>query len=158
MQGNGQTRSTEALVGLTYLSVRTDHDRRLRCHRLSTDAVLDLGVGYVPEDRLHDGLVGDFSVAENLVLDLYDKPPFASGPAMNLAAIEHNATERVAEFDVRTSSTSAAATTLSGGNEQKVVLARELSRPLEAADLQRVGRGARAGRPDRRHVPRPDRG
>jgi simple sugar transport system ATP-binding protein len=158
VQGNGQTRSTEALVGLTYLSVRTDHDRRLRCHRLSTDAVLDLGVGYVPEDRLHDGLVGDFSVAENLVLDLYDKPPFASGPAMNLAAIEHNATERVAEFDVRTSSTSAAATTLSGGNEQKVVLARELSRPLEAADLQRVGRGARAGRPDRRHVPRPDRG
>ena len=64
--------------------------------------MLDLGVGYVPEDRLHDGLVGDFSVAENLVLDLYDQPPFASGPAMNLAAIARNATERVDEFDVRT--------------------------------------------------------
>ena len=93
---------TEALVGLTIPTSGRITIAGSDVTTLSTDAVLDLGVGYVPEDRLHDGLVGDFSVAENLVLDLYDQPPFASGPAMNLAAIARNATERVDEFDVRT--------------------------------------------------------
>jgi simple sugar transport system ATP-binding protein len=118
-------------------------------------------VGYVPEDRLHDGLVGDFSVAENLVLDLFDKPPFASGPAMNLAAIERNATERVAEFDVRTPSTTAAANTLSGGNQQKVVLARELSRPLKLLIVAQPTRGLDVGSMEfvhRRIVAERDRG
>ena len=103
VQGNGQTEMTEALVGLTIPTSGKITIAGSDVTTLSTDAVLDLGVGYVPEDRLHDGLVGDFSVAENLVLDLYDQPPFASGPAMNLAAIARNATERVDEFDVRTS-------------------------------------------------------
>jgi len=115
----------------------------------------------VPEDRLHDGLVGDFSVAENLVLDLYDQPPFASGPAMNLAAIARNATERVDEFDVRTSSTTASANTLSGGNQQKVVLARELSRPLKLLIVAQPTRGLDVGSMEfvhRRIVAERDRG
>ena len=107
VQGNGQTELTEALVGLT--------TRRRRARSRSTGAdVTDarpptqsstLGVGYVPEDRLHDGLVGDFSVAENLVLDLYDQPPFASRACDEpRPRSRSNATERVDEFDVRTPS------------------------------------------------------
>ena len=163
MQGNGQTEITEALVGLD------DRRRRARSRSpgadvtaLSTDAVLDLGVGYVPEDRLHDGLVGAFSVAENLVLDLYDQPPFASGardePRRRSRATP---TERVEEFDVRTSSTAAAATTLSGGNQQKVVLARELSRPLKLLIVAQPTRGLDVGSMEfvhRRIVAERDRG
>ena len=73
VQGNGQTEMTEALVGLTIPTSGKITIAGSDVTTLSTDAVLDLGVGYVPEDRLHDGLVGDFSVAENLVLDLYDQ-------------------------------------------------------------------------------------
>jgi general nucleoside transport system ATP-binding protein len=161
VQGNGQTEITEALVGLTIPTAGKITIAGSDVTTLSTDSVLDLGVGYVPEDRLHDGLVGDFSVAENLVLDLFDKPPFASGPAMNLAAIERNATERVAEFDVRTPSTTAAANTLSGGNQQKVVLARELSRPLKLLIVAQPTRGLDVGSMEfvhRRIVAERDRG
>jgi ABC-type uncharacterized transport system ATPase subunit len=161
VQGNGQTELTEALVGLTTPSSGSIDVAGRRITRLSTDQLLDLGVGYVPEDRLHDGLVGDFSVAENLVLDLYDKPPFASGMAMNLRTIASNAVERVAEFDVRTPSPEAAARTLSGGNQQKVVLARELSRPLKLLIVAQPTRGLDVGSMEfvhRRIVAERDRG
>jgi simple sugar transport system ATP-binding protein len=99
----------------------------------------------VPEDRLHDGLVGTFSVAENLVLDMYDKKPFASFGSLNLDEIERNAQFRVDEFDVRTPSPQAPAGTLSGGNQQKVVLARELSRPLKLLIVAQPTRGLDVG-------------
>src|ERR1019366_9276026 len=83
---------------------------------------------YVPEDRQEDGLIGDFPVADNMVLDTYDRPPYASGIRLNLDAIASNAAERVKEFDVRTTSVDAPVGTLSGGNQQKVILARELGR------------------------------
>jgi simple sugar transport system ATP-binding protein len=145
VQGNGQTELTEALVGLRALSTGSITIDGKSATVLGIDDVLGLGVGYVPEDRLHDGLVGSFSVAENLVLDLYDTPQFASGPALRLDAIERNAKERVAEFDVRTSSIEASASTLSGGNQQKVVLARELSRPLRLLVVAQPTRGLDVG-------------
>jgi hypothetical protein len=89
---------------------------------------LRAGFAYVPEDRQEDGLVGDFSVADNMVLDVFDQPPFASGINLNLAAITRHAAERVTEFDVRTTSVETPVGTLSGGNQQKVILARELGR------------------------------
>jgi simple sugar transport system ATP-binding protein len=138
VQGNGQTELTEALVGLRRpASGRISIDGR-NVGELDTDAILDIGVGYVPEDRLHDGLVGAFSVAQNLVLDTYDKAPFASRGALNLA-------ERVDEFDVRPPVVAAAASTLSGGNQQKVVLARELSRPLKVLIVAQPTRGLDVG-------------
>ena len=107
--------------------------------------MLRAGVGFVPEDRTEDGLVADFSVAENLVLDLHDEAPFARGPQMNLAKVRANADERTVEFDVRTPSIDAAAGTLSGGNQQKVVLAREMSRPLRLFIASQPTRGLDVG-------------
>jgi len=145
VQGNGQTELTETLVGL----VRPDSGRivldGVDITGSDTDDVLAAGVGYVPEDRMHDGLVGPFSVAENLVLDLYDRPPYGRGLTLDLGAVQRNATERVAEFDVRTSGVDAAASTLSGGNQQKVVLARELSRPLRLLVVAQPTRGLDVG-------------
>jgi simple sugar transport system ATP-binding protein len=145
VQGNGQTELTEALVGLRPLSGGAITIDGHSATQLGIDDVLGLGVGYVPEDRLHDGLIGSFTVAENLVLDMFDTPDFASGPALKLDAIARNAADRVAEFDVRTTSTHAPASTLSGGNQQKVVLARELSRPLRLLVVAQPTRGLDVG-------------
>ncbi len=145
VQGNGQTEVTEALVGLTIPTSGTISIAGSSVTEMTTDDVLDLGVGYVPEDRLHDGLVGSFSVAQNLVLDVYDKAPFASRGSLNLAEIERNAKQRVEEFDVRPPAVAAAASTLSGGNQQKVVLARELSRPLKLLIVAQPTRGLDVG-------------
>jgi len=161
VQGNGQTELTEALIGLVPLtrgSIRIDGKSATD---LGTDDTLGLGVGYVPEDRLHDGLIGSFSVAENLVLDLYDTPSFSTGPALKLGAISRNADARVKEFDVRTSSTTAPVSTLSGGNQQKVVLAREMSRPLKLLIVAQPTRGLDVGSMEfvhRRIVAERDRG
>src|SRR5690606_6261433 len=92
-----------------------------------------------------DGLVGDFSVADNRVRDLHDQPPFASGPIYKPAAVQSNATERIAEFDIRTGSAATPAKTLSGGNQQKVVIARELSRPLRLLIAAQPTRGLDVG-------------
>jgi ABC-type uncharacterized transport system ATPase subunit len=99
----------------------------------------------VPEDRQADGLVPDFSIAENLVLDVYDRPPFAKGVALDLAAISANARTLVGEFDVRTTSTERAAGTLSGGNQQKVILAREMSRQVRVLLASQPTRGLDVG-------------
>ena len=99
----------------------------------------------MPEDRLHDGLVGSFTLAENLVLDTYDTRPFASRGVLDLGRIASNAQERLEEFDVRPRTPPAAASTLSGGNQQKVVLARELSRPLKLLIVSQPTRGLDVG-------------
>ncbi|HEY3528611.1 MAG TPA: ABC transporter ATP-binding protein [Nocardioides sp.] len=145
VQGNGQTELTEALVGLEKIeSGKVLIDGR-DVTRAKIDDILGLGVGYVPEDRLHDGLVSSFSVAENLVLDLYDREPFSNGISLDLGRIATNADERISEFDVRTSSIEHPASTLSGGNQQKVVLARELSRPLKVLVVAQPTRGLDVG-------------
>jgi simple sugar transport system ATP-binding protein len=130
VQGNGQTELAEALLGVTPVikgSMQLD-GRPLT--GLTPRETIDAGLGFVPEDRKQDGCVGAFTVAENLILNHYDEPPYARGIAMDLSKVRQNATHRVAEFDIRTQSIEAPVSSLSGGNQQKVVLARELSRPL----------------------------
>jgi general nucleoside transport system ATP-binding protein len=145
VQGNGQTELTESLIGLTRPSsgrILIDGDD---VARESIDEILARGVGYVPEDRSHDGLVGGFTIAENLVLDIFDKAPFAKRMSLDLKVIDNHAQERVQEFDIRTSSIHANASTLSGGNQQKLVLARELSRPLKILVVAQPTRGVDVG-------------
>ncbi len=145
VQGNGQTELTESLVGLTLPEKGRIKLEGKDITRADVHDILGAGVGYVPEDRLHDGLVGSFSIAENLVLDLFDKPPYSKGASLDLARIRSNADERVAEYDVRTQSIDSPATALSGGNQQKVVLARELSRPLRLLVVAQPTRGVDVG-------------
>ncbi|WP_328294824.1 ABC transporter ATP-binding protein [Kineococcus sp. NBC_00420] len=145
VDGNGQTELTRSIVGLQRIESGS-----LRITGVDTTGrdiadVLALGVGYVPEDRLHDGLVGSFSIAENLVLDLVDSPAFASGPSVDRDAVRRNADDRISEFDIRTPSPQAAASTLSGGNQQKVVLAREMSRELKLLVVAQPTRGVDVG-------------
>ena len=127
VQGNGQTDLCEALMGLRPSTGSVLLDGRDIGH-LTTKERLRAGIGYIPEDRKEDGLVSDFSVAENLILDVYDRPPYASGIAMDLNAVRKAAITQVADYDVRTTSVQTHAGTLSGGNQQKVILAREISR------------------------------
>jgi general nucleoside transport system ATP-binding protein len=145
VQGNGQTELCEALMGLlpTSAGQMTLDGRDLT--RATPEQRLRAGVAYIPEDRQADGLVGDFSVADNMVLDTYNKPPFASGIRLNLGAIAANATKLTAEFDVRTSSTATPVSTLSGGNQQKVILARELGREHKVLIASQPTRGLDVG-------------
>jgi simple sugar transport system ATP-binding protein len=112
---------------------------------MGTKRILRSGVGYIPEDRSHDGVIREFSVAENLVLDMYDRPPFGNAVTLNPPAIAESARERVAQFDIRTSSVDAPVGTLSGGNQQKVVVAREMSRPLKLMVAAQPTRGVDVG-------------
>ncbi len=145
VQGNGQTELCEALMGL----LPTVSGSVTLAGRDITHAVprarLDAGIAYIPEDRKEDGLVGSFSVAENLVLNSYDRKPFARGLNLNLAAIAANAAARIKEFDVRTGSADTPASTLSGGNQQKVILARELGRDTSVVIASQPTRGLDVG-------------
>jgi general nucleoside transport system ATP-binding protein len=145
VQGNGQTELAEALLGVTpTVRGRVLLDGKPITGR-SPREVIDNGLGFVPEDRKHDGFVGSFTVAENLVLNHFDEPPYARGIALDRGRIRANAEERVAEFDIRTQSVDAPVSALSGGNQQKVVLARELSRPLSALIANQPTRGVDVG-------------
>ncbi|GCD18730.1 ABC transporter ATP-binding protein [Cellulomonas sp. H30R-01] len=145
VQGNGQTELAEVLLGMLKPTGGTvELDGRPLAGR-SIKEVLDLGVGFVPEDRTTDGVVGDFSIAENLILDLHDRSPFARRGAVDAKVVRDNAERQVREFDVRTSSVEAPVRTLSGGNQQKVVLARELSRPLRLLVASQPTRGLDVG-------------
>jgi general nucleoside transport system ATP-binding protein len=144
VQGNGQTELCEALMGLrpstgSVLLAGTD------IAGASTRERLRAGIGYVPEDRQEDGLVGAFPVAENLVLDVYDQPPYARGIAMNPDAVRKSAAALVKSYDVRTPSVLTSAGNLSGGNQQKVILARELSRPNKLLLASQPTRGLDVG-------------
>jgi simple sugar transport system ATP-binding protein len=144
VQGNGQTDMCEALMGLRPSAGKVLLDGMNISH-LSTRDRLRTGIGYIPEDRQEDGLVGDFSVAENLVLDVYDRPPFASGVALDLNAIRKSADTLVADYDVRTTSVQTRAGTLSGGNQQKVIVAREMSRANKVLLASQPTRGLDVG-------------
>ncbi|HEY2508160.1 MAG TPA: ABC transporter ATP-binding protein [Streptosporangiaceae bacterium] len=144
VQGNGQTELCEALLGLRPASGTIRLDGR-DISRASPRDRLRAGVAYIPEDRQEDGIVADFSVADNLILDTYDRPPQASGIAMKPAAIRARASSLAAEFDVRTPSIDAPARTLSGGNQQKVILAREVGRRVRLLVASQPTRGLDVG-------------
>jgi len=145
VQGNGQTELVEALTGLAPAVAGTVRVGGRALGRASPRAVLRAGLAHVPEDRVKDGLIATFSVAENLVLNTYDVAPFARGPMMDLRAVQASAKERVREFDIRTPSVDVAVKNLSGGNQQKVIIARELSRPIRLLIASQPTRGLDVG-------------
>ena len=145
VQGNGQTELTEALTGLRHpsggkiniMGDDTTHD--------TPRQIEEEGVSHVPEDRQKHGLVLSFPVRDNLVLCTYYQAPFASGPEINYPIVEQNAEELVKTFDIRTPSIMTKVGSLSGGNQQKVIVARELSRPVKLLIASQPTRGLDVG-------------
>jgi simple sugar transport system ATP-binding protein len=127
VQGNGQTELIEAIAGMRPV----DSGRVLLDGEDVTGfrprQLFARGVAHVPEDRQADGLVAAFPIKDNLVLNMFRRAPFAQGVRLNRSAIDERAEKLVREFDVRTSSIDAPVSTLSGGNQQKVIVAREFS-------------------------------
>jgi len=145
VQGNGQTELTEALVGL---QPKVQGSVRLNGEELvgrSIRHILDAGVGFVPEDRKEDGLVGAFTIAENLMLDRANGEPFVKAGNVQRKTLERFAKEKFTEFDVRAPGIDTPVGSLSGGNQQKVVLARELSRDLSLLVAAQPTRGVDVG-------------
>ncbi|MFT4285898.1 MAG: ATP-binding cassette domain-containing protein, partial [Protaetiibacter sp.] len=145
VQGNGQTELTEAILGL---QARTSGSITLDGVELlgrNVRRVLDAGVGFVPEDRKEDGLVAEFTIAENLMLDRSVGEPFVKGGTLQLGELATFAEEKLREFDIRAQGIDTRAGRLSGGNQQKVVLARELSRELRLFVASQPTRGLDVG-------------
>lgn len=147
VQGNGQTELAEALVGLR--STLSGMGKIvIKGDDVTTDSVrhrLELGMAYIPEDRKTDGLVSEFSIAENLMINASYRSRFTSGPNINFAARRDIANQLVKDFDVRTPSADTPAGKLSGGNQQKVVVARELSRNVDLLIASQPTRGVDVG-------------
>ncbi len=145
VQGNGQTELAESILGI---QDKVSGSIKLEGKELlgrSVKNVLDSGVGFVPEDRTEDGLVADFTIAENLMLDRSDRPPFAKGIQLQLKKLHEFAEEKLKSYDIRAQSIFSKARQLSGGNQQKVVLARELSRDLKLLVASQPTRGLDVG-------------
>lgn len=145
VQGNGQTELVQALTGL-----RAPLAGRIRIlgsevTNASPRRILEKGVAHVPEDRQQDGLVLSFPVAENLVLNTYYIPPFARNGVLEQEVILMTADQRVREFDIRTPSILVPVANLSGGNQQKVIVAREFSRPIRLLIASQPTRGLDVG-------------
>jgi general nucleoside transport system ATP-binding protein len=145
VQGNGQTELAEALTGLRRPAggrvTLLGHDTTYATPR----KLVEEGLGHVPEDRHKHGLVLSFPVRDNLVLCTYYMAPFAQGVELNFPAIERQARELVHTFDVRTPSIETTAGALSGGNQQKVIVARELARPVKLFVASQPTRGLDVG-------------
>ncbi len=144
VQGNGQTELVEAITGLRRTAAGSIRIAGSEI-RPSPRRIFEAGVAHVPEDRLEEGLVPAFTVAENLCLNTYYLPPFADGVRLHRDAIMATAVELVAQFDVRTPSVFNEAANLSGGNQQKVIVAREFSRPIKLLVAAQPTRGLDVG-------------
>ena len=143
--GNGQDELVEAITGLRRASGGTVQLAGQNITNWDVRERREHGLGYVPGDRQKYGLVLGFPISDNLVLTRYYHRPFARGVQRDDAAIEKWAQEKIKEFDIRTPSWSVPAGTLSGGNQQKVIVARELSRELKLLVLDQPTRGLDVG-------------
>lgn len=145
VQGNGQSELAESIVGLQEHVTGSIKLEGQDITKSSVRDALHAGIAFVPESREEDGLISSFSIEENLILDLHDLPPYAKGPVISQSVVSAEAEKRVKEFDIRTQSAKDSASSLSGGNKQKVVLARELSRPVKLVVASQPTRGLDVG-------------
>ena len=145
VQGNGQSELAESIVGLQEHVTGKIELEGNDITKASVRDALHAGIAFVPESREEDGLISSFSIEENLILDLHDLPPYAKGPVISQSVVSTQAEKLVKEFDIRAQSAKDPASSLSGGNKQKVVLARELSRPVKLVVASQPTRGLDVG-------------
>lgn len=145
VQGNGQSELARAIVNLedhVSGSIKLDQKEILG---ITVQDSLREGIAYIPESRELDGLISSFSIVENLILDVHDISPAAKKGRLNSDYINENSAKLVKEFDIRAQSIFDPASSLSGGNKQKVVLARELSREVKLVVASQPTRGLDVG-------------
>lgn len=145
VQGNGQTELVYALTGLLPLASGEIYIMDKLVRHTSPRNILERGVAHIPEDRQRHGLILNFPVHDNLVLCTYYQPPFAKGVSLQQRVIIENAEKLVKQFDVRTPNVFVPVSTLSGGNQQKVIVAREFSRPIKLLIASQPTRGLDVG-------------
>ncbi len=145
VEGNGQRELVEAIAGMRRPAEGTIQIAGVTTTHASPRKIERLGVGHVPEDRGKHGFVKPFTVAQNLVLNRYDTAPFSRGWLVNRRAIEEQATRLVEQYDIRTPSIHTTVGSLSGGNQQKVVVARELTKDLKLLIVAQPTRGLDVG-------------
>ena len=145
VQGNGQTELVDSLTGLRHSARGSVTLDGVDITNASPRERHAKGIAHVPEDRQRQGLVGGLSVAENLVLTRYHDEEFSHGIVMDWPSAHGVAENLIKEYDIRTPSADIEASTLSGGNQQKVIVARELSRPLRLSIAAQPTRGVDVG-------------
>jgi simple sugar transport system ATP-binding protein len=143
--GNGQDELVEAIVGLRPVSSGSVNLNGADITGATPRKLYNLDVAYVPADRHRFGLILSFPITDNLMLNRYFAEPFSRNKIRNDKAILVEAEENIREFDIRTPSPTVSCGTLSGGNQQKVVVAREFDRPLKLLVLDQPTRGLDVG-------------
>lgn len=128
VDGNGQTELIEGITGLRKIKSGSVKLNGQEISHLPTRKITEAGVGHIPQDRHKHGLVLDFTIGENIVLQTYYQEPFSKFGILNFNKIYDKATQLIKEYDVRTPSEFTKARALSGGNQQKAIIAREVDR------------------------------
>lgn len=142
IEGNGQTQLAQVLMGLLPASEGVVSFGGKDLRKLDTKKIRSMGVGSIPDDRQGKGLILPFSVKENLILNRFDQAPFARNRLwVDRTAVDANAEAIKNALDIRAASVNVAASTLSGGNQQKIVVGRELSIPLQLLIASQPTRG-----------------
>jgi len=145
VDGNGQSELIEALTGLRKVDSGSVTMKGLDLTNRTPRFVSEQGVSHIPEDRHKHGLVLDFSMSENMVLETYYKAPFNKGGFLNQQEIDKQAKRLIEAFDVRTPSIETKARSLSGGNQQKAIIAREIDKKPELLIAAQPTRGLDVG-------------
>ncbi|MEX0592997.1 MAG: ABC transporter ATP-binding protein [Nitriliruptoraceae bacterium] len=145
VEGNGQDPLVRAMTGLMPIASGAVSVSGVSIEGRSRKDVLRGGVGHIPQDRGKEGLIAGFTVAENLILNLWDVEPFARKGTLQFRAIDDYARQLVEDFDIRTPTVSTSVGSLSGGNQQKVVVARELSQQIDVLVAAQPTRGVDVG-------------
>jgi simple sugar transport system ATP-binding protein len=127
VEGNGQTELVEAITGLRGIESGDIYFKGEKINHLSIRKRIENGIGHIPEDRQKRGLVLDYSLEENVILEVYNRKPFSSRGLLNRAAIRNYASKIIESFDVRSGQGAISiARSLSGGNQQKLIIGREI--------------------------------
>lgn len=145
VEGNGQRELVEAITGVRHPKSGSIEIDGIVTTRSSPRSIHRHGVAHIPEDREKDGLVGSYSIADNLVLNQYSVEPFASRGRRRFAAVAENAKHLVERFQVATPGITTRVDALSGGNKQKVIVARELSTDNKLIVASQPTRGVDVG-------------
>jgi len=152
VQGNGQTELVKAITGLSHPTDGKMNLMKQDITRANPRKITEIGSAHIPEDRQQDGLVLTASIADNLVLNTYYLEPFAKNVLIQEDKVLENAESLIGKFDIRTPSALIPVGSLSGGNQQKVIVGREFSRPIKFLVAAQPTRGLDVGSIEYIHI------